>query len=82
MFTSCIQVTTIQGRINEYGMTEKAELANLERLLREGFEKLVSDYKIDALVTLGSTVATLLLNGRFPGINVSAGYDSNVFHLA
>ncbi|XP_057752801.1 probable amidase At4g34880 [Arachis stenosperma] len=61
---------------NGIGATEKAALANLARLSREGFEKLMSDYKLDALVTPGSSVAPVLAIGGFPGINVPAGYDS------
>ncbi|KAK7264167.1 hypothetical protein RJT34_31772 [Clitoria ternatea] len=61
---------------NGIGDTEKAALANLASLSRNGFEKLVTDYKLDALVTPGSSVATVLAIGGFPGINVPAGYDS------
>ncbi|KAI4297730.1 hypothetical protein L6164_037603 [Bauhinia variegata] len=53
-----------------------AALANLARLSKEGFEKLMTDNKLDALVTPGSTVAPVLAIGGFPGINVPAGYDS------
>lgn len=58
------------------GDNEKAALANLAKVSKEGFEKLVSDYKLDALVTPGSTIAPILAIGGFPGINVPAGYDS------
>ncbi|KAK7258042.1 hypothetical protein RIF29_32437 [Crotalaria pallida] len=61
---------------NGIGAIEKAALANLEKLSREGIEKLVSDYKLDALVTPGPTIAPVLAIGGFPGINVPAGYDS------
>ena len=37
----------------------------------------MSDNKLDALVTPGSTVAPVLAIGGFPGINVPAGYDSD-----
>ncbi|KAK7312240.1 hypothetical protein VNO77_35971 [Canavalia gladiata] len=58
------------------GDTEKAALANLESLSRNGFEKLIRDYKLDALVTPGSSVAPVLAIRGFPGINVPAGYDN------
>ncbi|XP_054786831.1 probable amidase At4g34880 [Prosopis cineraria] len=61
---------------NGIGNTEKAALANLARLSREGFEKLMRDYKLDALVTPGSRVSPVLAIGGFPGVNVPAGYDS------
>ncbi|XLS84351.1 hypothetical protein HN51_034517 [Arachis hypogaea] len=61
---------------NGIGTTEKAALANLARLSREGFEKLMSDYKLDALVTPDSSVASVLTIRGFSGINVPAGYDN------
>lgn len=60
---------------NGIGDEEKAALANLERLTRDGFEKLVKRYKLDALVTPGADIAPVLAIGGFPGINVPAGYD-------
>ncbi|XP_072086704.1 probable amidase At4g34880 [Arachis hypogaea] len=69
-------------KINEFGQDIflLAQTTNgisaTARLSREGFEKLVSDYKLDALVTPSSSVAPLLAIGGFPGINVFAGYDS------
>ncbi|KAH8510576.1 hypothetical protein Peur_052250 [Populus x canadensis] len=35
----------------------------------------MSDNKLDALVTPSASVAPVLANGAFPGINVSSGYD-------
>ncbi|KAJ1378548.1 Amidase signature domain [Sesbania bispinosa] len=58
------------------GEKEKEALANLTRLSRDGFEKLINDNKLDALVTPGSVVAPVLAIGGFPGINVPAGYDN------
>ncbi|QHN76536.1 uncharacterized protein DS421_19g644710 [Arachis hypogaea] len=63
-------------KTNVIGTTKNAALANLARLSREGFEKLMSDYKLDTLVTPGSSVAPVLAIGRFPRINVPAGYDN------
>ncbi|RYR22612.1 hypothetical protein Ahy_B03g067921 [Arachis hypogaea] len=69
-------------KINEFGQDIflLAQTTNgigaTARLSREGFEKLVSDYKLDAFVTPGSSVAPLLFIRGFPGINVSAEYDS------
>ncbi|XP_015893424.3 LOW QUALITY PROTEIN: probable amidase At4g34880 [Ziziphus jujuba] len=62
---------------NGIGDKESAALLNLARLSRDGFEKLLWDYKLDALVTPGSDVAPVLAIGGFPGINVPAGYDKN-----
>ena len=60
---------------NGIGEKEKAAVYNLARLSREGFEKLLWDNKLDALVTPGSVVAPVLAIGGFPGISVPAGYD-------
>lgn len=62
---------------NGIGEKEKAAVYNLARLSREGFEKLLWDKKLDALVTPGSVVAPVLAIGGFPGISVPAGYDKN-----
>ncbi|KAI9127671.1 hypothetical protein K1719_000664 [Acacia pycnantha] len=61
---------------NGIGNIEKVALGNLASLSQRGFEKLMRDYKLDALVTPGSSVAPVLAIGGFPGVNVPAGYDS------
>ncbi|CAN0878863.1 Probable amidase At4g34880 [Linum grandiflorum] len=60
---------------NGIGSLEKAALANLEQLTRDGFEKLMLDNYLDALVTPGPAISPILAIGGFPGINVPAGYD-------
>ncbi|KAK2665532.1 hypothetical protein Ddye_004106 [Dipteronia dyeriana] len=45
----------------------------MEKLSRDGIEKLMTENKLDAMVTLG----TVLANGGYLGITVPAGYDSN-----
>ncbi|KAL9354279.1 hypothetical protein Peur_052249 [Populus x canadensis] len=60
---------------NGIGKIEKAALINLEKLTREGFQKLMRYYKLDALVTPGAGIAPVVAIGGFPGINVPAGYD-------
>ncbi|KAL6270791.1 hypothetical protein ACE6H2_027702 [Prunus campanulata] len=75
-------------KINEYGqdLLEESEktngigpkelevLSNLERLSRDGFEKLMTDKSLDALVTYSSTASSILAIGGFPGIIVPAGF--------
>ncbi|GLT86108.1 hypothetical protein SLE2022_042700 [Rubroshorea leprosula] len=61
---------------NGIGDNEKAILANLEKLSEDGFEKLMKENKLDALVTPDSCAASVLAIGGFPGISVPAGYDS------
>lgn len=60
---------------NGIGNTEKVALLNLAKLSSDGFEKLMIENKLDALVALGSTMAPVLAIGGFPGISVPAGFD-------
>ncbi|XP_062082128.1 probable amidase At4g34880 [Humulus lupulus] len=59
---------------------EKAALATLARQTRNGFVKLMREYKLDALVASGGSafpyenVDKILAIGGFPGITVPAGY--------
>ena len=61
---------------NGIGNTEKAALLNLAKLSRDGFEKVMKDNSLDALVTPGADAAPVLAIGGFPAISVPAGYDS------
>uniref|UniRef100_A0A2N9HEC8 Amidase domain-containing protein n=1 Tax=Fagus sylvatica TaxID=28930 RepID=A0A2N9HEC8_FAGSY len=58
------------------GKAEKAALLNLARLSRDGFEKLMTNNKLDALVTPSYYVSSVLAIGGFPGVSVPAGYDT------
>ena len=58
------------------GKAEKAALLNLARLSRDGFEKLMTNNKLDALVTPSYYVYSVLAIGGFPGVSVPAGYDT------
>lgn len=64
-------------KTNGIQSTEKKALLNLTRLSKEGFEKLMRENRLDALVTNGPDVSPVLAIGGFPGISVPAGYDSN-----
>ncbi|XP_030942314.1 probable amidase At4g34880 isoform X2 [Quercus lobata] len=64
-------------KTNGIGNAEKAALVNLAKLTREGFVKLMTKNKLDALVTTGSSVSSILAIGGFPGVIVPAGYDSD-----
>ncbi|XP_041010149.1 probable amidase At4g34880 [Juglans microcarpa x Juglans regia] len=61
---------------NGIGNKEKEELLNMTKLSRDGFEKVMRDNRLDALVTPGADAAPILAIGGFPAINVPAGYDS------
>ncbi|PIN24854.1 Amidase [Handroanthus impetiginosus] len=60
---------------NGIGDLEKKALRNLTKLTRNGFEKLMKQNKLDAIVTAGVDVVTILAIGGFPGITVPAAYD-------
>ncbi|PIN24858.1 Amidase [Handroanthus impetiginosus] len=60
---------------NGIGDLEKKALRNLTTLTRNGFEKLMKQNKLDAIVTAGADVAPVLAIGGFPGITVPAAYD-------
>lgn len=51
-------------------------MAMMEKLSEDGFEKLMIENELDALVTLGSGVSTVLAIGGYPAIIVPAGYNS------
>ncbi|XP_065629811.1 uncharacterized protein LOC112002211 [Quercus suber] len=62
---------------NGIGNAEKAALLNLAKLTREGFVKLITKNKLDAIVTPGDIVSRVLAIGGFPGVIVPAGYGSD-----
>ncbi|KAK6159560.1 hypothetical protein DH2020_006874 [Rehmannia glutinosa] len=62
---------------NGIGKEEKQAVETMEKLTRDGFEKLMLENKLDAMVTLGSDASTVLAIGGFPAITVPAGYDSD-----
>ncbi|KAK3412657.1 hypothetical protein EUGRSUZ_I01382, partial [Eucalyptus grandis] len=53
----------------------KSAWRNMDRLSRDGFEKLMRQNKLDAFVTPLNLGSRVLAIGGFPGISVPAGYD-------
>ncbi|KAF8013557.1 hypothetical protein BT93_I1414 [Corymbia citriodora subsp. variegata] len=53
----------------------KSAWQNMDRLSRDGFEKLMRQNELDALVTPRHLISGVLAIGGFPGISVPAGYD-------
>ncbi|KAK7312239.1 hypothetical protein VNO77_35970 [Canavalia gladiata] len=49
----------------------------MEQLSQKGFGKLMKENELDAVVTLGVDVSTVLAIGGYPAITVPAGYDSH-----
>ncbi|XP_059647505.1 probable amidase At4g34880 isoform X2 [Cornus florida] len=62
---------------NGIGDAENAALLNLKGLTEGGFEKVMRENKLDALVTPCAKVASVLAIGGFPGISVPAAYDND-----
>ncbi|XVF45488.1 hypothetical protein PTKIN_Ptkin02bG0210600 [Pterospermum kingtungense] len=61
---------------NGIGKKEKEALLNLAKMSRDGFEKLMIDNKLDALLTPFASSSYILARGGYPGIIVPAGYDA------
>ncbi|XP_050231232.1 probable amidase At4g34880 isoform X2 [Mercurialis annua] len=64
-------------KTNGIGSKEKKAKELMKRLSRDGFEKLMMENSLDAMVTPGSGVVSVLAIGGYPGITVPAGYDGN-----
>ncbi|GJX65499.1 probable amidase [Tanacetum coccineum] len=64
-------------KTNGIGKLEEEALMNLKKASKDGFEKLMKENKLDALVTPYSDGSTVLAIGGYPGISVPAGYDKN-----
>nr|GEX91072.1 probable amidase At4g34880 [Tanacetum cinerariifolium] len=58
------------------GQGKKAAIANMDRLTREGYEKMMVENRFDAVVTPGANISPVLAIGGFPAISVPAGYDN------
>ncbi|XP_062176774.1 probable amidase At4g34880 [Alnus glutinosa] len=60
-----------------FGGKERQAVELMENLSRNGFEKLMKENELDAMVTPGLGAIALLAIGGHPGITVPAGYDSD-----
>jgi len=49
----------------------------MDRLSQDGFEKLMRQNKLDAVVTPRHLIRRVLAIGGFPGMSVPAGYDED-----
>lgn len=63
-------------KTNGIGKLEREALRNITKACKYGFEKMMKDNKLDALMSRGADIASLLAIGGYPGINVPAGYDN------
>lgn len=60
---------------NGIGQKEKEAIIKLAKMSRDGFEKLMEENKLDALLSPFSVASSILARGQYPGIIVPAGYD-------
>lgn len=49
----------------------------MEKLSKEGFEKIMKENELDAMVTPGSRASPIFAIGGYPAITVPAGYDTD-----
>lgn len=64
-------------KTNGIGKLEREALRNITKACKYGFEKMMKENKLDALMSSGADIASLLAIGGYPGINVPAGYDKD-----
>lgn len=64
-------------KTNGIGEKERKATELMRNLSRDGFEKLMAENELDALVTPGTGAISVLAIGGYPGITVPAGYDDD-----
>ncbi|XP_042493154.1 probable amidase At4g34880 [Macadamia integrifolia] len=52
-------------------------IENMERLSRDGFERMMIENQLDAMVTPRASASAVLAIGGYPAISVPAGYESD-----
>ncbi|KAH0632113.1 hypothetical protein KY290_003318 [Solanum tuberosum] len=60
-----------------YGEEEKKVVDKLKNFSQNGFEKMMKDHKLDAMVVAGSRASPVFAIGGYPAITVPAGYESD-----
>lgn len=64
-------------RTNGIGEEERMAMEMMANLSRDGFEKVMTENELDAMVSLGPGMSGALAIGGYPGITIPAGYDEN-----
>ncbi|KAJ0964190.1 hypothetical protein J5N97_029312 [Dioscorea zingiberensis] len=59
------------------GPTERAAIARMSKLSKQGLERLMEKENLDAVVTPNWSFTSIMAIGGYPGISVPAGYGSN-----
>lgn len=67
----------LSEQTNGIGVMEKEAISKMANLSRNGFEELMKGNNLDAMVTIGIGVESVLAIGGYPGISVPAGYEEN-----
>ncbi|XP_056689353.1 probable amidase At4g34880 isoform X2 [Spinacia oleracea] len=62
---------------NGIGPKENEALATLAEWTKDGFEKVMAEHKLDAIITPAYYFSSVLAIGGFPGISVPAGYEKD-----
>ncbi|KAJ6906331.1 hypothetical protein NC652_023932 [Populus alba x Populus x berolinensis] len=64
-------------KTNGLGEEEMKAVKHMESLSQEGFEKMMKENELEAMVTLGAAASTVIAIGGYPAITVPAGYGSS-----
>lgn len=67
----------LSEQTNGIGEMEKEAISRMMNLSRNGFEELMKGNNLDAMVTIGTGIESVLAIGGYPGISVPAGYEEN-----
>ncbi|QHN99760.1 probable amidase At4g34880 [Arachis hypogaea] len=67
----------IKANMNN-GMSKEVQeaISNLERLSKDGFEKMMKEKNLDALIYVGQKLVPFLAVGGYPAITVPGGYNN------
>ncbi|XP_058767458.1 probable amidase At4g34880 [Vicia villosa] len=61
---------------NGFGKTEIEALKMMDQLSKNGFERVIKENQLDALLAIGSNASPMFAIGGYPAITVPAGYDN------
>ncbi|KAH7692577.1 amidase protein [Dioscorea alata] len=67
----------LDSQNSSVGPTERAAIAKMKVLSKQGLERLMKKEKLDAVVTPESYFTSIMAIGGYPGISVPAGYETD-----
>ncbi|KAI5388067.1 hypothetical protein KIW84_073958 [Lathyrus oleraceus] len=59
-----------------FGKSETEAVKMMDQLSKNGFERVIKENQLDALLAIGSNVSPMFAIGGYPAITVPAGYDN------